>query len=228
MLVIAIIIVLILLITSLIFLFAGKDRGHASSPDNVISGGETQIIALGNGTAKGDPFELSNLFPGDYEQKTFIVDIKNDGVLALTVGSDILTSEGLLIDALQVDIRRTNAEATLYEGFLKDMPSGIRIPVEEGEESVSLNVTVMLDTSVGNEYMNSEVRARFNFWVADDDLIPINGVPKPNRVWPIVLGATVGVGGLGAFVWWLLLFLLKRKKEEEAAKEALDVDQGGV
>lgn len=227
-LVIAIIIVLVLLITSLIFLFTGKDKGSASSPDNVISGGETQVIALGDGTAKGDPFELSNLFPGDYEYKNFILNIKNDGVLAVTVGSDVFKSEGPLIDVLQVDIRRTDAEEALYEGLLKDMPSGIRVPVEESEESVSLTVTVMLDTSVGNEFLNSEVQARFNFWVAEEDLIPTVGVSKPKQVWPIVLGATASAGGLGAFIWWLLLFLLRRKKEEEAVKGALDGDQGGV
>ncbi len=226
-LVIAIIIVLILLITSLILLLTGRDKGTASSPDNVI-GDKTQVIALGDGTVNGDPFELSNLFPGDYEYKNFILSIKNDGVLAVTVGSDILKSEGLLTDVLQVDVRRTDAEEALYEGLLKDMPDGIRVPVEEGEQTVALTVTVLLDTSVGNEYMDSEVRARFSFWVAEEDLIPTGGAPKPKQVWPIVLGATVGAGGLGAFIWWLLLFLLRRKKEEEEVKEALDVDQGGV
>lgn len=210
---VGIVIVLILLSLSIVFLLLDNDSSSSSAPDNVISGGDTQFIAMENGTAKGEPFNLTDMLPGDRESAEYTLKVKSGGVLAVSLGAEILTEEGALSDVLMADVRRTGANEALYDGLLKELPQGLRVPVSEGEDTVSLTVTVYLDTSVGNEYKNCGIKARLSFWVAEEDVILSGTIDEepPRRVWPIVVGAVSGTGAVGGLVW-LVVFLVRRKK----------------
>ena len=224
---VAIVVVLILLILSLILLLNRCNKiGSSSSPGNVIIGGETQVITMGDGSAEGKAFRLSNMFPGDRESQEYVIKLTSGDVLAVSLGSEILEETGKLSDVLSAEVKMTDTEEVLYDGLLKDLV-GLRVPIQAGAESVSLTLTVYLSSSVGNEYMNSGINARLSFWVAEGDLsLSGGGAPSSQRVWPTVLGASLGTIGLGGLIW-LLLFLLRRNKKGKEEK-ATDGEQGGV
>lgn len=223
----AILIVALLLSLTLVLLF-GKNNQTVSSTGNAISSGSTQLLSMGSSPQKGDPFHLSNLFPGDSETKDYILDVRQDGVLAVTVGSEIANETGNLSEVLRVNICRTGESEVLYSGFLKDGIHNLRIPLREKESKLSLRVTVELAPSVDNEYMEKEAEVHFSFWVADGDMVFESIKKQPQKVWPVVVGATTGTGSLGGLVWWLILFLKKKKQVENVVDTALGGGNGGV
>lgn len=223
----AILVVILLLSVTLALLF-GEGEKSVSSAGNVISGGNTQVLSMGTDTQTGDPFLLSNLFPGDSATKDYVLKVTRDGVLAVTLGGEVTNETGDLSEVLRVDIRRTGESDALYTGFLKDGIEGLRIPLREDETKVAISITVSLDTSVGNEYTESKAEAHFSFWVADGDMVFQSIKHQPRRVWPLVVGATAGTGALGGLVWWLVVFLKKKKAAEDVADTALGGGNGGV
>ena len=223
----AIIVVLILLLLSLALLFGRGEGDSSSSTGNVIPSGDTQVITLGDETAKGKPFSLPNLFPGDRITQEYVLKVE-DRVLAVTMGGELTDKVGQLSDVLKMEIKREGESETLYDGLVKNAPEGLRLPVNKGDSKIVLQITIYLDGSVGNEYTECLSEGRFSFWVAQGDLVFQSTPKQPRKVWPAVVGATVGVGSLGGFAWWLLLFLAKKKKAEEAANTVTDEENGGA
>ena len=221
------ILVVTLLLSLTLVLLLDEDDQSVSSMGNSISSGNTQILTMGSTTQKGDPFHLYNLFPGDSETKDYVLNVKNDGVLAVTLGGEVTDETGNLSEVLRVNICRTDENEVLYTGFLKDGIE-LRIPLREDETKLSIRVTVSLDVSAGNEYMENETEARFSFWIADGDMVFQSIRHQPQKVWPIVVGATAGTGSLGGLVWWLVLFLKKKKQAEDVVDTALGGGNGGV
>ena len=223
----AILVVMLLLSLTLALLF-GEGGKSVSSVGNVISGGNTQILSMGADTQTSDSFCLSNLFPGESATKDYVLNVTKDGVLAVTLGSEVAGETGDLSRVLRVDVRRRGESEVLYTGFLGDGIEGLRIPLREDETKVSLSITLSLDTSVGNEYMESSVEARFSFWIAEGDMVFQSIKRQPQKIWPVVVGATAGTGSLGGLVWWLVLFLKKKKQAEDAVDIGLGGGNGGA
>ena len=223
----AIILVLILLILSLILLLNRCNKiGSSSSPGNVISSGETQVITMEDKSAEGKAFRVSNMFPGDRESQEYVIKLTSGDVLAISLGSEIQEETGKLSDVLSAELKATHTSEMLYDGLLKNLVD-LRVPVRAEDESVSLTLTVYLNETVSNEYMSSGITAKLSFWVAEKDLALSDGsAPSSRQAWPIVLGVSLGAIGLGGLIW-LLLFLLRRKGKEKA-KEAMSDIQGGA
>ena len=106
----AIIVVLILLLLSLALLFGRGEGGSSSSPGNVIPGGDTQDITLGDETEKGKPFSLPNLLPGDRVTQEYVLKAE-DRVLAVTMGGEFTDKVGKLF---RVRIHSVTSMQCLY------------------------------------------------------------------------------------------------------------------
>ncbi len=189
-----IIFVSVLLCLSIVLLIRQGRRASSIAPDKMITVQATQVIALRD-KAVNTPFALSNILPGDSETKTYVLDIKNDGVLAVSFKSELVTPKNALSDALGIKVRKQGEEQFLYEGTAKDMPT-LRVPRIVGETMTALEVTVYLTASATNACANKMAEISFSFWVAEGDLLPIDEENKDLKVWPFLLGG-VGILAIG-------------------------------
>lgn len=182
------------------------------------------------------PFQLSNMFPGDVENHAYIVQVSYKGTLTLNFHADVRQGYEKLAEVLKCTVSLRDGDQ-LYDGLMRDMPEALQhqLPQSEGGTAELIyDIKVYLDTSVGNEYMNKELFADFNWWVDVDESAeqPSSGDPadKPSDTAPgqngggqliapqtgdsntIWIGAGI-VAGIALLLALWLLFGGRRKKE---------------
>lgn len=98
----------------------------------------------------------------------------------------------------------------VYDGLMKDMDKAIEYSLSSDDNTTSelhYQITVYLDSSVGNEYQNKELVADFKWWVEDSeylDPLPDTGDQFNLAIW---MGLFVSSFSLG-------LLIVKRKQEK--------------
>lgn len=185
-----------------------------SQPAPSESGPETTAPAVWLHSRNPDdntPFEAANMFPGDAETKYYRVRVSHKGDVTLRFHADIRPGCEKLAEVMKCRVVLPETGELLYDGLMGDMPQSLNHALHTGTSTtseVSYEITAYLDTGVGNEYMNQELIADFNWWVEEtENLEP----PKTGDSFHIYFWAVLAAGSL------FLLILLWRKREKEAA-----------
>ena len=131
----------------------------------------TVISIYRNHAEESTPFNLNNMFPGDSETKVFWVEVSHKGTVTVRFHADVRSGYEKLAEVLKCKVELRGENAPLYDGLMRDMPQSINYRIASaGSKTTQLiyDITVYLDTSVGNEYMNRELVADFRWWVEEN------------------------------------------------------------
>ena len=174
---------------------------------------ETTISLYRTNAQESVPFEMPNMFPGDSATKVYKVKVSYQDEVTLRFFVDIEPGSEKLAEVLMCRIELLTEDKVLYDGLMRDLPEEIAHPLKSSEATeaeLHYEVTVWMDTSAGNEYMNQKLEAGFLWWVAEEDnLQPPTGDLSNLALWGTLLAVSV--------IFFLLILLLfkRRKKEEE-------------
>lgn len=113
-------------------------------------------------------FQVNNLLPGDAETKDYCVKVACEDSATVYFRVDIKKGYDKLAEALKCRVVLTDTGETLYDGLMKDLSEtvsrGMPAEVKDGEELL-YQITAYLDTSIGNEYQNTSLKADFVWWL---------------------------------------------------------------
>ncbi|MBO5315221.1 MAG: hypothetical protein J6B48_02200 [Clostridia bacterium] len=138
---------------------------------------ETVISIYKNHAEDSEPFNCSNMFPGDSETNVYLVEVSHKGTVTVRFHADIRTGYEKLSEVLKCKVELRGKDKVLYDGLMRDMPESINHRISsvfKKTTELTYDITVYLDTSVGNEYMNKELVADFRWWVEES-----GGDPTP-------------------------------------------------
>lgn len=116
------------------------------------------------------PFYMGNMFPGDKETKYYCVEVSHKDTVTVRFRADIRPGYETLAQVLKVRVVLKNTGKTLYDGLMRDMPERIDHTLQTDKSTVSslfYEISVYLETSVGNAYMEKELKADFRWWVEE-------------------------------------------------------------
>lgn len=157
-------IMLVVCIVLLIFVLGGK--GNIPTSSNNVIGTKGDDIKLGNeGDVEQVKFDVSNMFPGDSEVKTFTVVVTNKKINKINFKAELVTENEAFYDVMRISVKVRDENHPIYTGLIKDLEDGISVDMVSGEET-EFTITVTLDPSAGNECQNSEVAVNFAWWIA--------------------------------------------------------------
>lgn len=157
-------IMLVVCIVLLIFVLGGK--GNIPTSSNNVIGTKGDDIKLGNeGDVEQVKFDVSNMFPGDSEVKTFTVVVTNKKINKINFKAELVTENEAFYDVMRISVKVRDENHPIYTGLIKDLEDGIKVDMVSGEET-EFTITVTLDPSAGNECQNSEVAVNFAWWIA--------------------------------------------------------------
>lgn len=187
------------------------DNKDIFKPDNQNGDKGTALSLHKNNNDDSTPFAVRNMFPGDSESKNYYVKVSHKGDVTVKYRADIHNGGEKLSEVLKIKIAIPSQNKVIYDGVIKAMPTSLDVTVttdKETESIIDYEITAYLETSVGNEYMNTELKADFKWWVEDtENLIP----PQTGDSTNIILWLSIAVGSL------LLIILLFRKLKKEGA-----------
>lgn len=160
------------------------------------------------------PFNIKNMLPGDRETNYYRISVSHNGNVVLRFHANIRPDFEKLSTVLKCRIALPEKSEVLYDGLMKDMPVSINLLLNTDKSTVSevcYEITAYLDTSVGNEYMNSNLISDFRWWVEETENLnsPQTGVP-----FDICLCLSLASCSL-----LLLILLIKKRKREVTVNE---------
>ena len=162
------------------------------------------------------PFQVGNMFPGDSETKYFRVQVSyHDKV---TVHYKAIVREGYekLAEVMKVKVKLLTTGETMYDGLMKDMPDTVTYQLASAQNTTDelyYEITAYLDTSVGNDYQNLDLRADFSWWVEETgNLTPAPSTGDNSNMLLLICFAVASGSAL-----LILLLTRGRKKEEKNA-----------
>ena len=118
------------------------------------------------------PFNVTNMFPGDIETKYFLVRVVHKGDIILRFHAEVRPGYEKLAEVLKCRVILPESGDILYDGLMRDMPESLNVDLQTDSEvtnEVYYEITAYLETSVGNEYMQTELVADFTWWVEETD-----------------------------------------------------------
>lgn len=120
---------------------------------------------------ENEPFHASNLFPGDRVEKDYRVEVSYKKAVTVHFRIDIQKGYEKLAEVMKCQVIAGNNGKVLYDGLMKDVPKIDRYLTTGSQATEDLKYTIKayLDTSVGNEYQNKELKADFYWWVEGED-----------------------------------------------------------
>lgn len=170
---------------------------------------EEVTIELYNKQAEDNvAFEVVNMFPADKITKDYRVLVFYHDKVTVYYQADIRKGYEKLAEVLKVAII-LNGDL-VYDGLMKDMDKAIEYSLSSDDNTTSelhYQITVYLNSSVGNEYQNKELVADFKWWVEESkflDPLPDTGDHFNLSIW---MGLFVSSFSLG--------LLIVRKKQEK-------------
>ena len=142
------------------------------------------------------PFNVTNMFPEDIETKFFLVRVVHKGDIILRFHAEVRPGYEKLAEVLKCRVVLPESGDILYDGLMRDMPESLNVDLQTDSEITSeayYEITAYLETSVGNEYMQTELVADFTWWVEEtDNLGPANTSDGLEyTVWIIVAAASL-------------------------------------
>ncbi len=183
---------------------------HTSSSDGKK---KAAVISLYKNHAEDNqPFQVTNMFPGDTETKYYCVRISHSGDVIVRYHTDVRPGYEKLAEVLRCRIVLLTTGETLYDGLIRDMPEslvhGVRTD-KPTESELYYGITAYLDTGVGNEYQNKDLIADFRWWVEDTENLDVPQTGDNSNIW---LWIAIASGSL------LIILVLARKRREEEWK----------
>ncbi len=114
-------------------------------------------------------FHVPNMFPGQSVTKDYVIETRHSAPIVLNYHADVRPDERYqkLAEVLKIRILLLEDNVQLYEGLMADMPGAVSHRLPAGRNQTTYRITVSLDTSVGNEYMDKELVADFRWWFLD-------------------------------------------------------------
>ena len=120
-------------------------------------------------------FRVFNMFPGDSYTKSYFVEVSHRGTVTVRFRPELRLGSEKLAEVLKCKIVLRGENKPLYDGLMKDFVNSVNVQISSATNKtteLTYDITVYLDTSVGNDYMNRELMADFRWWVYDGDVNP--------------------------------------------------------
>lgn len=162
--------------------------------------------------ADNAPFAVNNMLPGDSVTEYYNLRVSYKGTVTVEFKPDIHEGYEILAEVLKCKIVLTNNGKVLYDGVMAQMPASVKCTLksnEATEEELLYEVTVYLDTSVGNRYQNKQLAANFQWWVSDTGPLEPPGKTGENftlfLLYLLIISLSI----------CLLIILVKRRKRDE-------------
>lgn len=166
------------------------------------------------------PFNCPNMLPGDSETGSYYLKVSHKGSITVHFHADIRDGYEKLAEVLKCKITLRDG-TELYDGLMRDMPESINHELSQSGRKTSeiiYDITVYLDTSIGNEYMSKELYADFRWWVEEDagddsgELVPKLGDDSLSLIflWIAMISLLV--------IIILLVTRLRRKNSEQGER----------
>lgn len=169
---------------------------------------------------ENEPFHASNLFPGDRVEKDYWVEVSYKKAVTVHFRIDIQKGYEKLAEVMKCQVISGNGGKVLYDGLMKDVPKIDRYLTTGSQATEDLKYTIKayLDTSVGNEYQNKELKADFYWWVEGEDAKNLTTSQGAFGTFGTTTGDTAWTG-----LWLVIaicaaaagILLLWKKKREE-------------
>lgn len=160
-----------------------------------------------------DKFNLTNMFPGDSETKYYCINISYKDNITIKQSINIKTDYQELKDIFNLKIKLLNTDEILYNDLLKNIPETIDYNTtskEETSEDFCYEITINLDTSVGNEFQNKEMLLNFNWLVNNKELeLPETPATNDNIIFWITSAIT------SSMLLIILLLILKKERKSK-------------
>lgn len=134
-----------------------------SANDNILS-------LYRNNAQESKPFNVSNMFPGDCITNVYNIRVSYNGSIKIYFTADVRNGYEKLAEVLRCKVVMANESNPIYDGLLKDIPdleqsiSGINTT-----QDLKYEISVYLDTNVGNDYQNKQLIADFKWWAYTSD-----------------------------------------------------------
>ena len=189
-----------------------KTESHPA--DNKSDNNETSLSLFKGNPADGVPFSVKNMLPGDSETKNYCVKVSHKGNVTLKYHADIHKGGEKLSEVLKIKVVIPSLNKVIFDGAIKDMPTSLDVPLfasKKTESTVEYEITAYLETSVGNEYMNTELLADFKWWVEEKENL---SSPQTGDRFYLNLWLMLTFGSL-----LFLVLLWKKCKKGEATDE---------
>ncbi len=188
----------------------GSGRGTSSSTVTE-SSDAINITLYRRNSGENVLFSMENMFPGDADMRYFRVKVSYKNTVNVRYHAEIRKGYEKLAEVLQTRVRLVETDEVLYEGSMKDMPEKLNHQLNsttETTDELCYEILTYLDTSVGNEYMNTETIVDFRWWVEEIENLTSPKTGEYYRMLAIAILA--GVSAAGA-----LFFLILKRREEE-------------
>lgn len=156
-------------------------------------------------------FSMENMFPGDADMRYFRVKVSYKNTVNVRYHADIRKGYEKLAEVLQTRVRLVETDEVLYEGSMKDMPEKLNHMLSsttKTTDELCYEILTYLDTSVGNEYMNTETIVDLRWWVEEVENLTSPKTGEYYRMLAIAILAGMSVTGA-------LFFLILKRREEE-------------
>lgn len=115
-------------------------------------------------------FNVVNMFPGDYITQDYNVRVSYNGSINVYFTADIRSGYEKLAEVLKCKVVMPDKNKILYDGPMKDMPDlEHSISAVNTTEDLKYEISVYLDTSVGNDYQDKQLIADFRWWAYTAD-----------------------------------------------------------
>lgn len=175
--------------------------------------GATAIGLYKFNTGDNERFNVSNMFPGDSITENYNVAVSYRNRVTVNFKADIDKGYEKLAEVLKCKVVANGTE--MYDGLMRDMPDAVKYNLagkSEDSAIITYEITAYLDTSVGNEYMNKELYADFEWWVDASEtenlsIMPPDTGDNSNAILWVSLAA-------GSAFMLIILLIIRRKKEE--------------
>lgn len=191
-------------------------ESSGSSSDNVPTIIKDKVLSIyKNKPGDSEPFSVKNMFPGDSETKNYYIKVSHKGDITVKYHADIHSGSEKLAEVLKIRIAIPSQNTVLYDGVIKDMPASLDVYLATDEPTdsyIDYEITAYLETSVGNEYMDTELLADFRWWVENTENLD---APQTGDNFNLYLWSGLSLGSL----LLLILLLIKRKKEDTADEQ---------
>lgn len=156
----------------------------------------------------------ANMFPGDSETQYYCIRVSYKGDVILRFRADVLPGSEKLAEVLKCKVVLPESGELLYDGLMRDMPQSLNHSMETQQAAVDevyYAITVYLETSVGNDYMDRELTADYIWWVEETGNLnpPPTGDDPYIAVWLCA----------AAVAFFLLILLLRRRSKGERTNE---------
>ena len=158
-------------------------------------------------------FAVGNMFPGDSETKYFRVRVSYHDKITVHYKATARPGYEKLAEVLKIRVDLLSTGKTMYDGLMRDMPESLthKLASEKSTtDELYYEITVYLDTSVGNDYQNKDLIADFKWWVEETG--NLDDSPQTGDTSNILLWAVLAAGSLSMMI---LLLVTRRRKEDE-------------